>query len=142
MNYQKSSVTAWNATNQTLLQNGTVTLANSKNTGCSIRFVAGGSSFNLLKPGLYYIDVSASGVESGTAGTISLQLFLNGNPVSGALSSANSSAVTDIESLSFSKLIEIKPTCPMNCDTNTLTIVNTGVGATYSNINVNLFKLA
>lgn len=142
MNYQKSSVSAWNTTSQPLTANATAVLTNSKTTGCSIRFTSGSSSFLLLKPGLYYIDVTASGAQNGTVGNITLQLFSNGMPVPGASSTANSTTATDVEGLSFSKLIEVRPTCPVNSDPVSLTIVNTGVSATYSNINVNLFKLA
>lgn len=142
MNYKKSSVSAWNTTSQTLPANTTVVLTNSKNTGCSIKFAPGTSSFTLLRPGLYYISVTASGAQSATDGNLTIQLFSNGMPVAGALSTANSSSATDTEALSFNKLIEVKPMCPVNSDPIVLTIVNTGVSATYTNFNVNLFKLA
>lgn len=142
MNFQKSSVSAWNTSSQTLTTNEALNLADSKKTGCSIKFSSGSSSITLLKPGLYYISVTASALESGTAGDITIQLTKNGKPVTGALSSANSATTTDLVNLSFGKLIGVGSGCPFNADTTTLRILNTGVGATFSNVNVNIFKLA
>lgn len=142
MSFQKSTLTAWTNTTQTLNTNIPITLTTSTKTGCSILFNNGSTSITLDKCGLYYINVSANAVEGGTAGDITLQLFNNSIPVTSALATETSGTATDVVNLSFSKIIEVKPSCPAINNTSVLTIVNTGIDAIYSNIIVNIFKLA
>lgn len=142
MNYQKSTLSAFSQINQTVSANTPLTFANSEKTGCSIQFTSGGTSISLIKPGLYYVEFSASGTTSSSSGNIALQLFKNGNPISGALAFANSTSTTDAENLSFGKIIQVNPCCPSNNSPTVLTVVNTGVGAIYSTASINVFKLA
>ena len=142
MSFQKSTLSAWTNTTQVLDTNIPVTLTTSTKTGCSILFNNGSTSITLNKCGLYYIDVSANATEGGTAGNITLQLFNNSIAIPGALATETSGTATDVINLSFSKIIEVKPSCPAINNTSVLTIVNTGVTATYTNVIVNIFKLA
>lgn len=60
----------------------------------------------------------------------------------GALTTAASTtALTDIKSLSFSTIIQVKPSCCAVDNNVNLTLVNTGVPATFSNVNVVITKL-
>ena len=109
--------------------------------GCSINYVAGSSSIQLKKPGVYLISVDATAAESGTAGTVTMQLQKNGVNVEGAKSSSNSAAVTDFNGMSFSTVVKVLPSCASIDNTTTLTVLNTGVGAIYSNTNITVVKL-
>lgn len=60
----------------------------------------------------------------------------------GALTSAASTtALTDVESLSFSTIVQVKPSCCAVDNNVNLTFVNTGIPTTFSNINVAITKL-
>lgn len=142
MNNQKSSLSVWNSTSQTIVTNSSLNFLNYQKTGCSIKFNSGSASINLAKPGLYYVTLSATGVEGGTAGDITIQMFNNGIAVPGATASENSATTTSIVNLGFSSIILVKPSCPTTSNSSVLTFVNTGVGATYSNVIANVFKLA
>lgn len=104
-------------------------------------YIAGSSSIQLKKPGVYLISVDAVAAESGTAGTVTMQLQKNGVNVEGATSSSNSAAVTDFNGMSFSTVIKVLPSCASIDNTTTLTVLNTGVGAIYSNTNITVVKL-
>lgn len=141
MNYQKSSLSVYNTSTQTLATNTPVAFINAQKTGCSIQF-NGTTSITLSRPGLYYVNLSATGVESGTAGNITIQMYNNGVVVPGATATEYSGDTSSIENLSFGAIIEVKPSCPSTNNTAVLTFINTGTGTTYSNVIVNVFKLA
>lgn len=141
MNYQKSSLSIYNTASQTLATNTPVNFINAQKTGCSIQF-NGTTSITLNRPGLYYVNLSATGVESGTAGNITIQMYNNGVAVPGATATEYSGDTSSIENLSFGAIIEVKPSCPSTNNTAVLTFINTGTGTTYSNVIVNIFKLA
>ena len=62
--------------------------------------------------------------------------------IPGALTSAASTtALTDVESLSFSTIVQVKPSCCAVDNNVNLTFVNTGIPTTFSNINVAITKL-
>ena len=65
----------------------------------------------------------------------------NGVNVEGAKSSSNSAAVTDFNGMSFSTVVKVLPSCASIDNTTTLTVLNTGVGAIYSNTNITVVKL-
>jgi hypothetical protein len=74
-----------------------------------------------------------------------VQLYRNNIAVPGAVTTVNSSTTTDIENIDFSALIEVEEVCPCAGTGKTaipLNFINTGVGATYSNINVTVVKEA
>lgn len=70
-----------------------------------------------------------------------MQLQKNGNDINGAKSSSNSAAVTDFNGMSFSTVVKVLPSCQAVDNTTTLTVLNTGVGAIYSNANITVIKL-
>lgn len=144
--FSKSTLTTYNNTSQTLDANANVVFStNYKLTGCSIRHTVETPTINIASSGLYLVTFSASGVESGTAGDITLQLFRNGIAVPSAIATANSASATDIVNLSNSTIIEVDRVCPCANSGLTaipLTLVNTGVGATFSNISLTVIKLA
>lgn len=125
------------ATNSPLLFN-----VNSVKTGCTVTHSEGTASFSLNKPGFYYVSFSGVGFSTGaTGGTVIVQLQNKGVNVPGALASADSTTPEDIEDLSFSTIIQVKPSCCAVDNTATLTLVNTGISTTYSNANLVITKL-
>lgn len=140
--YQKSVLNAYTNTSQTLVANQAIAFNNiNVLNGCSIDFTAGTTSVELQKPGVYLVTVDSSVAESGTAGVITMQLQNNGVNVNGAVSNIDSTAAGDINGMSFSTVIKVLPSCCAVNNTVTLTVLNTGVGAVYSNANITIIKL-
>lgn len=110
-------------------------------TGCTVTHTAGTDSFKLNKPGYYYVAFDGSASTIGTAGNVTVELFSNGAAVPGALTSTYSAAAVNVGSLGFSTIVRVLPSC--NCVDNsvTLTLQNTGVEATYTNVNLTITKL-
>lgn len=124
MDYRKSSLKAYNTTEQTLPANGLFTFPESNLTGCSIKFADGGSQVLLTKPGLYFVFF-----ETNAAGSVAL--LRNGVIVPGTES-------TRI----FATLVEVPQTCCHNDEKVKLAVQNTGAEATYPDANLIVFKLA
>ena len=140
--YQKSILNAYTITNQTITTNQTVDFNNTNIlNGCSIDFNSGSPSIYLRKPGVYLVTMDASVAEAGTAGVITMQLQRNGVNVNGAQASIDSTAAGDTDSMSFTTVIKVLPSCCSVDNTTTLTVLNTGVEAIYSNANVTVVKL-
>nr|DAJ99928.1 MAG TPA: BclA protein [Caudoviricetes sp.] len=138
----KSTLFAYTQTSQNVLTNGDINFSNAYNTGCSIRFVPGSTQVNIKTPGLYYVTFNGYGAESETAGNITVQMSRNGVLVPGAIASANSSAVTGLESLSFSTIVRVSPSCSCVDNNTTLTFVNTGVNTTFANTAITIVRVA
>lgn len=116
---------------------------NNIRTGCTATHVAGSATFSLNKPGFYYVTFNGDAAITGaTAGNIVVELFNNGVAVPGAIATATSEAATDVQNLSFSKLIQVMPSCCAINNSTNLTFNNTGLAATFTNVNVVITKVA
>lgn len=144
--YQKSALDTYTNVSTTLVSGATLPLnVNYIHTGNSISHTAGSGTINLVKGGLYAISISATVAESGTAGNVSFQLYRNGIAVPAAIATVTSETTTDLETIGFTKLIRVDDVCCCagnGQDAIPLTFINTGVGATYTNIQVTVVKLA
>lgn len=93
--------------------------------------------------GIYHI--TATFVCSGTeTGDVSVQLYENGSAVSGATASATiATADTEQKTLVLDYFALVDTTRVLNCNSTvakTLSFVNTGIGATYTSVTVNIEK--
>lgn len=110
-------------------------------TGCTVTHSAGSTSISLNKPGIYMIHFNGDAAEGGTAGDITVQLFVNGVLYPGAEATANSLLITDIVNLDFETLVVVSPQF-CNCGNSvTLTFIDTGVDAVFSNVEVIVTKI-
>lgn len=136
-------VNSYTNTSLAVITNEAITFNNNSiQTGCTVTHSAGSATFALNKPGFYFVTFNGVAAATEAAGDITVQLQQNGVNVSGALTTASSTtALTDIESLSFSTIIQVKPSCCAVDNNVNLTLVNTGVPATFSNVNVVITKL-
>lgn len=127
---------------QTVATDGIIIFnTNRVQTGCTATHAAGTGSISLNKPGFYLVHFNGDAAESGVAGDITVQLFKNGILVPGAEATEDSTAVTDIANLSFEAIIRVTPDC-LSCGTSvSLTFVDTGVAAAFSNVEVVVTKL-
>lgn len=68
-------------------------------------------------------------------------MYNNGVAVPGATSTSGATSTTDIETIGFSKVIQVKPSCCAIDNTANLTFVSTGADSIYTSITVNVVKL-
>lgn len=101
----------------------------------------GSTGIKLKAEGTYLVEFNAVATESGTAGLITVQLERDGEPVESAFASADSTSATDIVNFSFSDIIEVKKSCACIDNSTVLTVVNSGVGATFTNAYLKVVKL-
>lgn len=122
------------ATDDTLNFNVTKVL-----TGCTVKHVEGSPSFTLTKPGYYYVTFNAD-VLGTAAGDVTAEL-INGSVAVPGATATTTIAVGDTASIAFATIVRVLPSCAAIDNTTTLTVLNSGVGATYTNANINITKL-
>ena len=138
-----------NFANQTVEPNGLVQLGNVYRRYC--RKINGTRTFEfdnsdviLQQSGIYHITVTAVGSGS-EAGTLAIQLYENGNPVSGAFSNETiTTPDTELRTLVIDYYVLVDNTCILGCNSTVakaISVVNTGVEATYSQITMNVEKV-
>ena len=99
-------ISSYNITSQDVAVNGLLTFSTDRIlTGCTA--TRNGQTFQLNKPGNYYVTFNADGAVN----------------------------------LAFSTIIKVPPSCCAIDNAVSLTLVNTGVAATYTNVNINITKL-
>ena len=96
--------------------------------GCACQQSNG--SIVLGAAGYYHVTVNAT-FTAPAAGVVSFELRQDGLPVQGAVASTSIvTATTEVDSLSFDAIVRV----PYGASAVTLTVVNTGVAITTSNI--------
>lgn len=137
-----SALDTYTNTAQTLVTGAPLAFnTNRVKVGHSICHAAGSSTIDLTRPGLYSVHFNGDAAESGTVGDITVQLFVNGVLQPGAEATETSSAVTDIANLDFETLVCVKPDFCICGNSVSLTFVDTGVGAIFSNAEVVVIRL-
>lgn len=104
---------------------------------------SGDASIQLNKCGIYEISVSASGI-AASAGLITLQLMVNGIALPNAFASSTAADTTSTHSLAFTTKVQVPTTYNENCpcsESFIVSLVNAGVGATYSLVDILVTKL-
>lgn len=133
-------ISSYNQTTQAVLANGNIAFSTDRIlTGCTA--TRDGETFQLNKPGYYYVSFNAVGSATETVGAITVELHNNGVLVPGATATFTPAAAAVDGNFAFATIIKIPPSCRFVDNTGNLTLVNTGVDATYTNINVNITKL-
>ena len=131
----KSNIYAVNTTSASVVANGTLPLSTTvRRYGCSANL--SGNSISLSDAGYYLVIVNAT-FTAPVAGTVALQD--DGVVVPGATASTTvTTATTEVRSLSLAATVRVF----CNSAPDALTIVNTGVAATFSNISIDVVKIA
>lgn len=133
-------ISSYNITSQAVATNGLLTFTTDRIlTGCTA--TRDGQTFQLNKPGYYYVTFNAVAAATTTVGELTVELYNNGVAVPGAEASYTTATAGDVFNYAFSTIIRVPPSCCMVDNTAKLTLVNTGVDATYSNVNINITKL-
>lgn len=108
--------------------------------GCCVE-QSGSTGIKIKGEGTYIVIFEATATEGGTAGLLTVQLEKDGTLIPGALSSATSTAATDIVNFAISDVIELKRSCLCIDNSATITVVNSGTGATFTNAYLKVIKL-
>lgn len=102
------------------------------------------SDINLQQSGIYHITVTAVGSGAET-GTLAIQLYENGVPVSGAFSNETiTTPDTELRTLTIDYFTLVDSACILGCNSTVakaISVVNTGVEATYTSVVVNVEKV-
>ena len=133
-------ISSYNITSQDVAVNGLLTFTTDRIlTGCTI--TRNGPTFQLNKPGYYYVTFNADGAATTTPGDVVIALQNNGVTIPGAMATVTVAAADDATNLAFSTIVKVPPSCCAIDNTAMLTLVNTGVAATFTNVNINITKL-
>ena len=133
-------ISSYNNTSQEVAINGLLTFTTDRIlTGCTA--TRNGQTFQLNKPGYYYVTFNADGAATTAVGDIVVVLQNNGAAIPGAIATFTTTVADDATNLAFSTIIRVPPSCCAVDNTANLTLVNTGVAATYTNVNINITKL-
>ena len=133
-------ISSYNNTSQEVAINGLLTFTTDRIlTGCTA--TRNGQTFQLNKLGYYYVTFNADGAATTAVGDIVVVLQNNGVAVPGAIATFTTTVADDATNLAFSTIIRVPPSCCAVDNTANLTLVNTGVAATYTNVNINITKL-
>lgn len=135
-------ISSYNITEQAVATGGLLTFTTNRIlTGCTVTHAEGTTSFQLNKPGYYYVSFNGIAAPTTAAGDVTVQLLSNTSPVPSAIATFSSTATTDLGNLSFTTIIKVLPSCCAIDNTTTLTLTNSGVDSTYNNVNLSITKL-
>ena len=133
-------ISSYNTTTQAVLTDDLVNFSTDRIlTGCTV--TRNGNTFQLNKPGYYYVTFNAVASATTTLGDLTIALYNNGVAVPGAQATTTTTVAGNNADYAFSTIIRVYPSCCMVDNTARLTLVNTGVDATYENVNINITKL-
>lgn len=139
-----------NISSQTVLEGGLINLgsvyrAYDDTDRCGIRtFNASGTNVTLNWTGVYKVTVTA--VAAGTeAGVVTIQLLANGQPITGEFSSETiTTPETELRTFTIDTFVLVDNTRVLNVASTlaqSLSLQNTGVGATFSKVELNVVKV-
>lgn len=138
-----------NFATQDVVTNGIIQLGNVYRRYC--RKINGVKTFEfdntdviLQQSGMYHITVTAVGSGS-TAGTLAIQLYENGVPVPGVFSNETiTTPDTELRTLTLDYFVLVDSTCVLgqaSTVAKAISLVNTGVEATYTSVIMNVEKV-
>ena len=138
--YKKSLLNTYTNTTQAVVADGLLRFDNINiDTGCSIDFTAGSNSVTLDKPGAYLVLADVT-FNTDAAGVATIQINKNGNAINGATASTTT-VIGNNYSMDASTIVKVLPSCAVVDNTAVITVANTGIAATYTNVNIIVIKL-
>lgn len=123
-----------NTNSQAVATGGILSLGQVVHRSCQSQTTLNGNAITIGGTGYFEVNVSAT-FNVPVAGDVTLQLYKDGVPVVGATATETIiTPTTVVSNISFTA--EVLKTCCQQC--SNLTIVNTGVGATITNLAVRI----
>lgn len=134
-------ISSYNSAQQTVEIGGLISFdTNRIKTSCATEHVAGSPTFILRKPGYYYVSFDTIATSTDT-GNITVQLRNGTELVPGAVAMTDIAATSDVETLTFSTIIQVRPSCCAVDNTATISIINSGIAASFTAPNITITKL-
>lgn len=107
-------------------------------------FATNGESVSLNQTGIYHLTITAVGT-GDVAGDVTLQLFVDGEEVSGAFSTETiTTATTELRTFVIDYYILVNSSCILNQPSvlsKTISVQNTGVDATFTSVVLNVERV-
>ena len=107
-------------------------------------FATNGESVSLNQTGIYHLTITAVGT-GDVAGDVTLQLFVDGEEVSGAFSTETiTTATTEFRTFVIDYYILVNSSCILNQPSvlsKTISVQNTGVDATFTSVVLNVERV-
>lgn len=139
----KSTLDGFTTVSTAVAVNGVIPFATVNTTGCSIKFDSTNNAAIIATPGLYEVTFNGYGATTGTTGgTLKAQLANDNTLLPCATASSACDSSTDVENLSFTKIIRVKASCCMVDNSAVLQVLNTGGAASYGMVHLTIVKLA
>lgn len=107
-------------------------------------FATNGESVSLNQTGIYHLTITAVGT-GDVAGDVTLQLFVDGEEVSGAFSTETiTTATTELRTFVIDYYILVNSSCILNQPSvlsKTISVQNIGVDATFTSVILNVERV-
>ena len=107
-------------------------------------FATNGESVSLIQTGIYHLTITAV-VTGDVAGDVTLQLFVDGEAVSGAFATETiTTATTEFRTFDINYYILVNSSCILNQPSvlaKTISVQNTGVDATFTSVVLNVERV-
>jgi hypothetical protein len=133
-------INSYSLVSQTVAVEGTLNFDTTRVlTGCTVKHADGTPTFTLTRPGYYFVTFDGV-VTADAAGTVTVELLNGADSVPGAIAST-ALAADGIATLNFSTIVRVLPSCPAIDNTTKLSVLNSGIGATFTSANINITKL-
>ena len=133
-------ISSYNSTPQAVAADGLITFTTDRVlTGCTA--TRNGSTFQLNKPGYYYVTFNAVAAATEAVGELVIDLYDNGVAVPGAEAASTTTVAGNNDNYAFATIIRVPPSCCAIDNTANLTLINTGIAATFANVNISITKL-
>lgn len=134
----KSLINVATTTSSSVVANGILPLTTIvRRRGCDVNLSGNAIAITDCGSNYYLVTVTAT-FTAPIEGVVTLNLQQNGTNVTGATGSTTiTTATTEVRSISFSAIVRTFNTSGID----SLSVVNSGVAATFSNIDVDVIKL-
>ena len=139
-----------NVGTQTVLTDGIVNIGSvyrkyCKKNACGVTaFSRTANDISLQHSGIYHLTATFV-VSAPTAGTVTVQLLVNGEPVDGAFASETiTTATTELRTMVIDYYVLVDKDCVLNTESTvaqTISFENTGDDATFTSVVVNVDKV-
>lgn len=130
---------AYNKASTTYASGAPVVFNTTKFTDCRINATSG-TTFSLARPGRYQISFNGVGSSATAGSTFGVVLQQNESALPETQSTVTSAAANDANTLNFSTVIRVLPSCAAISNTVNLQVITTAAG-TLTNANLVITKL-
>lgn len=132
---------AYSNTSTTYAQNAPLAFPTVKFSDCRVSSL-NGTTFRISAPGRYVVSFNAVGGSTGATTPFTVQMFRDGVAQPETVSTITSVAANDVGTLSFTTIVDIRPSCScINNATNLQIVATNATSGVVSSANLVVYKL-